>query len=67
MHRVVGELHRIPVVQDTGQYRIYMLKLVAPTIEGNYQIETGARRASLSKSNSDRDNKRNWSICGGEI
>lgn len=43
-----------------------MLKLVAPTIGVNYQIETGARAASLSESNSDRDNKCNWSICGGK-
>lgn len=32
MDRVVGEVYRIPLVQDTGQYRIYALKLVLPTV-----------------------------------
>lgn len=48
-----------------NQYPIHMVKLVAPMIGVNYQIETGA--ASLSESNSDCDNKCNWSICGENL
>lgn len=52
-------------VDARNQYPIHMVKLVAPMIGVNYQIETGG--ASLSESNSDCDNKCNWSICGENL